>query len=431
MTVNRSKLETELESLARRFPTTEVDSTVTDAIKDTLTKNATTLLNHGTVQAGFQAIASSIEENTTLSKNPIPVRMTASVPGVTVTNTSSQKASLSTLIGSNIQDGLLKAVISSGAPSGIQNALKESISATTEQMATALRQSTTADRAGTVQSVVSTDQLRSVNLSISQFTNLFRGASVGVSTLSGVLSAFIGKLTGTDGLPSISKSVVEDTELISTTRTYTIEQSAKEFNKESVSNAYKFETISSTEELLAELKNVKREVTEIVVNWTSTFLDQILSARDIQLDLGRPIPYHFIIRRDGTLQRGRPASIMSTAEAVTKNHTQYSISLAFVAGYNAMAGTPNKDFFLSDKSINEDQMKTFRDFCAQFYIAYPGGQVLGYNDLIGKPEQGPGFSVPEYVDSNFNKSILIDTLMNSSSLSTTEIIVKSKGATIV
>ena len=160
-------------------------------------------------------------------------------------------------------------------------------------------------------------------------------------------------------------------------------------------------------------------------------MDQILSARDIQLDLGRPIPYHFIIRRDGTLQRGRPITLRSTAEAVTAGHVQYSISLAFVAGYDALSGTPNKDFFLSRKSINEKQMKTFREFCAQFYTAYPGGQVLGYNDLIGDSRLGPGFSVDEYVKDNFEKTILIDTLMNSSSLSPLQIIEKSKGTTIV
>ena len=76
-------------------------------------------------------------------------------------------------------------------------------------------------------------------------------------------------------------------------------------------------------------------------------------------------------------------------------------------------------------------MKTFREFCAQFYTAYPGGQVLGYNDLIGDSRLGPGFSVDEYVKDNFEKTILIDTLMNSSSLSPLQIIEKSKGTTIV
>jgi len=429
--VNRSKLETELKSLADRFSRGEVDSTVTKSIEEQLTKSASALLSHGNVQAGFQALSSAIEENVLITKNPIPVRMTSSVPNLTVTNTSSQKTNLTNLIGTNIEDGLLKAVISSGAPSGIQNALKESISATTDQMAEALRQSTTADRAGTVQLALKTDQLRSVNSSISQFTNLFRGASVGIGTLSGVLSAFIGKLSGADGNPSISETIVEDTTLTSTTRTYTVEQSAGEFNEESTSESYEFETVSSIEELLTELKNPKRDITEVVVNWTSTFIDQILSARDIQIDLGKPIPYHFIIRRDGTLQRGRPITLRSTAEAVTKGHVQYSISLAFVAGYDALAGTPNKDFFLSRKSINEKQMKTFREFCAQFYTAYPGGQVLGYNDLIGDSRLGPGFSVEEYVKDNFEKTILIDTLMNSSSLSPLQIIEKSKGTTTV
>ena len=103
-------------------------------------------------------------------------------------------------------------------------------------------------------------------------------------------------------------------------------------------------------------------------------------------------------------------SIPSTAEAVTKGHVQFSISLAFVAGYNATSGTPNKDFFLSEKSINPTQMKTFRDFCRMFYTAYPGGQVLGYNDLIGDPRLGPGFTVEEYVAAGGTDATLLRAL---------------------
>ena len=429
-TVRISKLDTELASLRNRFPTTEVDSASAQAIRDSLTQQATTLLSHGSVTSGFKSIGSSIQENLDLDENPIPARMTASVPGLTVTNTSSQKTNLTNLIGTTIEDGLLKAVISSPAPIGIQSALKEAISVSTDQMTTALRQATTADRAGSVQSALKTDQLRSVTTSVSKFLNLFRGASVGINVLSSVLSAFIGKLTGTDSIVEIDSSVVKDTPLRSSAKTYTIEQSAKDFNRDSINSEFKFETVSSLEELLAELKNTKRDITEVVVNWTSTFIDQVLSARDIQLDLGTPIPYHFIIRRDGTIQRGRPVSIPSTAEAVTKGHVQFSISLAFVAGYNATSGTPNKDFFLSEKSINPTQMKTFRDFCRMFYTAYPGGQVLGYNDLIGDPRLGPGFTVEEYVANNFRKKTLIDNLENSNSLSPIEIIEKSKGTRI-
>ena len=84
--------------------------------------------------------------------------MTASVPGLTVTNTSSQKTNLTNLIGTTIEDGLLKAVISSPAPIGIQSALKEAISVSTDQMTAALRQATNADRAGSVQSALKTEQ---------------------------------------------------------------------------------------------------------------------------------------------------------------------------------------------------------------------------------------------------------------------------------
>ena len=101
-----------------------------------------------------------------------------------------------------------------------------------------------------------------------------------------------------------------------------------------------------------------------------------------------------------------------------------------MAGYNTPSGTPNKEFFLSEKSINPTQMKTFRDFCSTFYTAYAGGQILGFNDLIGDPQRGPGFTVEEYVANNFNKKTLIDNLENSNSLSPTQLIDKSKGIAV-
>ena len=45
-TVRISKLDTELASLRNRFPTTEVDSASAQAIRDSLTQQATTLLSH-------------------------------------------------------------------------------------------------------------------------------------------------------------------------------------------------------------------------------------------------------------------------------------------------------------------------------------------------------------------------------------------------
>lgn len=69
-----------------------------------------------------------------------------------------------------------------------------------------------------------------------------------------------------------------------------------------------FTTIDSSVELELELRTAQREMTEVVVHWSDTFTNQDIGAVEIHKwhedDDG--IPYHLVIRRDGTLQRGLP-----------------------------------------------------------------------------------------------------------------------------
>ena len=167
---------------------------------------------------------------------------------------------------------------------------------------------------------------------------------------------------------------------------------------------YKFSYINSTEELVAEFSALDRDVREMVVHWTDSFTNKNLSAEDIDAydtALGNDgIVYHLVIRRDGSLKRGCPL-------AVASNHTDSTravgtIGVIFVGGFNVPSNTTSPGADKSVASLTRHQFNTFDILTNAFYSKYPGGQVIGHND-IDTTSDDPGFDVREYCLSRFNK----------------------------
>ena len=164
-----------------------------------------------------------------------------------------------------------------------------------------------------------------------------------------------------------------------------------------------FTNVYTHEELEIELKSIKREVTEIITHWTETHTNQDIGAEEIQRSSG-DIPYHYLIRRDGSLQRGRPVNLVGGSLA--NGHERYSIQIAFVGGINSPTGIENVDPFLSADSLTRKQMTTYQDFLKIAYSAWPGIQVMGHND-IDNTQQDPGFDVVNFTELNFGKTIIL------------------------
>jgi N-acetylmuramoyl-L-alanine amidase len=169
---------------------------------------------------------------------------------------------------------------------------------------------------------------------------------------------------------------------------------------------YGFTYVSSMEELEAELRSVTRDITEVVVHWSATFLDQDIGAEEIhEWHTQRGFSgcgYHYVIRKDGRIQRGRPISKRGS-HAKDNSHNLFSVGICFVGGYNCLSGTPNRDRYVGSESINEEQMKTFDKFMKCFYDVFPGSQAWGHVDTDDKGKQDPGFDVPQYVFNKFGK----------------------------
>ena len=183
-----------------------------------------------------------------------------------------------------------------------------------------------------------------------------------------------------------------------------------------LANEYIFQYVSTYEELEAEFATIKRPVTTIVAHWTRTYSDQDWDAAQIHknhidMAIARAadgiinqnttdggLQYHYIFRRDGTIQRGRPIGLV-TEDASFKDNT---IHVAFVAGYNCPSGTENKEVFLSSNSITRNQWTTFEKFCEAFFKIYPGGQVLSHRE-VDPQDTCPGFDASAWAHSRFGR----------------------------
>lgn len=168
--------------------------------------------------------------------------------------------------------------------------------------------------------------------------------------------------------------------------------------------------VSSIEELEAELAATTRPISEVIVHWSETFTNANLSAQQLQDLTGAGIEnYHFIIKRDGSIERGVPIDQVGD-HAQILNHNAYSIGVCLVGGVNVASGTEDINEVTTAQSITRGQFNTLYEFFRVFFNQYPGGQALGHMD-IDIAEEDPGFDVRDYVFNNFNKlSLYVDPL---------------------
>ncbi len=82
------------------------------------------------------------------------------------------------------------------------------------------------------------------------------------------------------------------------------------------------------------------------------------------------IGYHYVVLRDGTIERGRPESV---AGAHCAGHNRHSIGVCYEGGLDAQ-GHP------SDTRTPE-QKETLLGLLADLRRRYPGAIILGHNHL--------------------------------------------------
>ena len=166
-----------------------------------------------------------------------------------------------------------------------------------------------------------------------------------------------------------------------------------------------FTYVSSVEELDFELASITREISEVVIHASETVNNKNIGSieiNNIHNELGHDgIAFHYVIRRDGRLQRGRPVD-QNGEHSPVNGHNVYSIGIVMVGGLLASAGSINPLENKSSASFTQPQFDTLEKFLASFYRKFPGGQVFGHSD-VDTNEEDPYFDVEDYIESIFNK----------------------------
>ena len=114
----------------------------------------------------------------------------------------------------------------------------------------------------------------------------------------------------------------------------------------------------------------------IVIHCSAVRPDQTSSAaqidswhrKDNHWKLG--IGYHYVIRRDGTIESGRPEWMVG---AHCKNHNAHSIGVCYEGGLD-IRGQP-------DDTRTENQKAAMRWLLRQLHRSYPKAVILGHHDL--------------------------------------------------
>lgn len=125
----------------------------------------------------------------------------------------------------------------------------------------------------------------------------------------------------------------------------------------------------------------------IVLHYSATYPDQDLGEPDIRkMHLARGFSttgYHYVIKRDGTVQKGRADSVTG---AHVKGYNTGSLGICCIGGIERSTG-PNVGVDNRTDAQKAATIKLVKELLAK----HPAAQVVGHRDL--GPTQCPGFDV--------------------------------------
>lgn len=131
----------------------------------------------------------------------------------------------------------------------------------------------------------------------------------------------------------------------------------------------------------------------IVVHCSDTPADREVGAADIRLwhrqQGWRDIGYHYVIRRDGVLETGRPED---QAGAHAKQMNKNSIGIC-LAGGSPPIGSEARRMGQGENNFTDDQFATLTEKLTDLTARYPNATVLGHRDIKGVNKACPTFDV--------------------------------------
>lgn len=138
---------------------------------------------------------------------------------------------------------------------------------------------------------------------------------------------------------------------------------------------------------------MRKNTKYIVVHSAATKADMDVDVREIDrwhrargfLKIG----YHYVIKRDGTLETGREESEVG---AHCRGFNRISIGICIAGGID--------DKGEAEDNFTHEQMETLRTLTFHLQASYPDAQIVGHRD-IKKGTECPSFSVKDFVNDTF------------------------------
>ena len=178
---------------------------------------------------------------------------------------------------------------------------------------------------------------------------------------------------------------------------------------------------SSAEELEADMVAITRDVSEIIVHFSETYTNANLNKDQIP-GSGK---YHYVVRRDGSIQRDLPLNSAGT-HCPENGHNPVSIGVCLVGGLSAASGEEVVGPEVDPSAITRSQYNALYHIFDAFFRCWPGGQALGHSEI--NPEmQDPGFDVRDYVFAKFKKISLYEDPQNEAALTKNDILERQAG----
>lgn len=133
-----------------------------------------------------------------------------------------------------------------------------------------------------------------------------------------------------------------------------------------------------------------RRIDQIVVHCAATPPDVDVGVEEIRewhLERGfNDVGYHYVIRRDGYVEDGRP---VSKAGAHAKGYNHFSIGVCLVGGVA-------EDGHTAESNFTRAQYGALEVLLDELTWSHKKAEVLGHRDLPGVAKDCPSFNVKEW-----------------------------------
>lgn len=110
------------------------------------------------------------------------------------------------------------------------------------------------------------------------------------------------------------------------------------------------------------------------------------------------IGYHHVLRRDGTIEKGRDldgdGDVTDEVGAHAAGFNRDSIGICLVGGAKRSGGG-----LVPDSNFTFAQMRSLQFLVSEYTTRYPGVEVLGHRDLPGVAKKCPCFDVGAFFSS--------------------------------